>query len=208
MESPNRTIRLFILFLLPILFIGCTSSSSKENEYSFSYPSNELLNDIKSFYFKPKQKIGYISSETELKLEYKELEKKLYDLFYKNKKTFFRCMENNMSNISYIFFILSGNSSSVKIEDIIVAQQGEYIIYSNGMLMNMLLSTIDVNLEKNYAYVKCSLSRRNSDFSSDGYSGNHYLYFEKPNIIIYNRNSNILPQKNILILAVIPIVNL
>lgn len=207
MKFLSRTIELFILFLLPILFMGCASPSSKENEGSFSYPSNELLNDIKSFYFTPKQKGGYTSSEAELKLKNKELEEKLYDLFYKNKKTFSRCTKNNTSNMSYIFFILSGNSSGVKIDDIIVAQQGEYIIYSNGMLMNILLSTIDVNLEKNYAYVKCSLSRRNSDFYSDGYSGNHYLYFEKPNIIIYNRNSNISPQKNIVILAVIPIVN-
>ena len=75
------------------------------------------------------------------------------------------------------------------------------------MLMNILLSTIDVNLEKNYAYVKCSLSRRNSDFSSDGYSGNHYLYFERPNIIIYNETQIFRPKKNIVILAVIPIVN-
>lgn len=207
MESSNRTIKLFILFLLQILFAGYTPSFSEENEYLSSYPSNELLNDIKSFCFTPKQKDGYAFSEIELMLEHKELEEKLYNLFYKNKRTFLKCIKNNASNISYIFFILSGNLSSVKIENIIVTQQGEYVIYSNGMLMNMLISTIDVNLGKNYVYMKCSLSRRNSDFSSDGYSGNYYLYFEKPNIVIYNRNSNILPQKNIVILAVIPIIN-
>ena len=170
-----------------MLFVGCASSPlSKENECLFSYPSNELLNDIKSFYFVPKQKEGYAYSETELMTEYKELEKKLYDLFYKNKKLFLRCAKNNASNMSYIFFVLSGDSDSVKIDDVIAAQQGEYICYSNGMLMNMLLYIIDVNLEKKYAYVECGLSRRNSDFSSDGYSGKYYLYFEKPNIIIYN----------------------
>lgn len=102
---------------------------------------------------------------------------------------------------------MSGNSNGVKIENTIVAQQGEYAIYSNGILMNILVSMIDINLEKNYVHTKYSLSRRNSDFSSDGYSGDYYLYFEKPNITIYNRNSNLLPEKNIFILAVIPIVN-
>ena len=207
MESRNRAIKLFILFLLQIFFAGYTPSFSKENEYLSSYPSNALLNDIKSFCFIPKQKGENEFSETELKLEYKGVEEKLYNLFYKNKKTLFKGSKNNTSNISYIFFILSGNSSGVEIENMVVMQQGEYVIYSNGILMNILISTIDVNLEKNYVYTKCSLSRRNSDFSSDGYSGNYYLYFEKPNITIYNRNSNILPKKNIVILAIIPIVN-
>ncbi len=205
MESQLRTIKLFTVFLLQILFARYTPLFSNEN--LSSYPSNELLNDIKSFCFIPKQKNEYAFSETELMLELKEVEEKLYTLFCKNKKTLSKCIKSDTSKISYIIFILSGNSNGVKIENTIVAQQGEYAIYSNGILMNILVSMIDINLEKNYVHTKYSLSRRNSDFSSDGYSGDYYLYFEKPNITIYNRNSNLLPEKNIFILAVIPIVN-
>lgn len=85
MESQLRTIKLFTVFILQILFARYTPLFSNEN--LSSYPSNELLNDIKSFCFIPKQKNEYAFSETELILERKEVEEKLCTLFYKNKKT-------------------------------------------------------------------------------------------------------------------------